>query len=138
VNHRLKACGERTGVHVSAHRLRHTYATQLVNAGCRITSLQKLLGHERLNSTMIYAKVYDATVEQDYFTAMANIEKRIVLNNSTITCYFDKGTVLADVQAQMLDLISKITDQKLNYSENIELFQQLRQLINVLCIGERQ
>ena len=42
---RLKAAGQRIGVSVSAHRLRHTYATQLLNAGCRVTSIQKLLGH---------------------------------------------------------------------------------------------
>jgi integrase len=28
------------------HRLRHTAATQLLNAGCRTTSIQKFLGHK--------------------------------------------------------------------------------------------
>jgi integrase len=44
VRNRLKACGERVGVGVSPHRLRHTFATQLANLERRITSLQKLQG----------------------------------------------------------------------------------------------
>ena len=44
IHGRLKACGERLGVPVYPHRLRHTCATQLLNAGCRITSIQRFLG----------------------------------------------------------------------------------------------
>jgi len=77
IRDRLAAAGERTGVPVSPHRLRHTFATQLLNAGCRVTSIQKLLGHRRLNSTMIYARVHNHTVAEDYYTAMAKIEQRL-------------------------------------------------------------
>ncbi|MBM3182180.1 MAG: hypothetical protein FJZ86_17820 [Chloroflexi bacterium] len=38
-------------------------ATRLLNAGMDITGIQKLLGHEMISTTMIYAKVQDATVE---------------------------------------------------------------------------
>ncbi|MEW5989414.1 MAG: tyrosine-type recombinase/integrase, partial [Chloroflexota bacterium] len=79
---RLKAAGERTGVKVTPHQLRHTFATQLVNAGCRITTIQALLGHQRLNTTMTYARVHDHTVAADYCKAMATIEKRLELNGS--------------------------------------------------------
>jgi hypothetical protein len=48
-----------------------TCATQLVNAGCRITSIQKFLGHTRLNSTLTYARVHDETVAKDYYTSDA-------------------------------------------------------------------
>ncbi len=62
---------------MSCHRLRHTCATQLLNAGCRITTIQALLGHRRLNATMRYARVHDRTVAEDYYAAMAVIEKRL-------------------------------------------------------------
>ena len=39
------------------HRLRHTCATRLLNAGMDITRIQKLLGHEMISTTMIYARV---------------------------------------------------------------------------------
>jgi site-specific recombinase XerD len=58
----------------SIHRLRHTYATRLLNAGMDVTRIQKLLGHEHLNTTMIYARVLDHTLEADYRRAMHAIE----------------------------------------------------------------
>lgn len=73
---RLKAAGARCGLKVTPHQLRHTYATQLLNAGCKITTIQALLGHQHLNTTLIYARVHDHTVANDYFTAMALIEAK--------------------------------------------------------------
>jgi integrase len=40
-----------------------------------ITRIQKLLGHEMISTTMIYAKVQDATVEADYRQALHKIEQ---------------------------------------------------------------
>jgi integrase/recombinase XerC len=72
---RLRSMGEAVQISgVSPHRLRHTFATRLINAGMPITSLQKLLGHDHLSTTQIYARVYDATVERDYRQAMAQLE----------------------------------------------------------------
>jgi integrase/recombinase XerD len=76
---RIKDAGKRVGVKVYPHKLRHTTATQLLNAGCPVTSIQKLLGHKKLNTTMVYARAYDATVEADYFAAMGRIEQRLEL-----------------------------------------------------------
>ena len=58
------------------HRLRHTCATRLLNAGMDITRIQKLLGHEMVSTTMIYARVQDATVEADYRRFTTHIERR--------------------------------------------------------------
>lgn len=57
-------------------RLRHTCATRLLNAGMKITRIQKLLGHKRISTTMIYARVEDATVEADYRQALRRIERQ--------------------------------------------------------------
>jgi site-specific recombinase XerD len=76
---RIKSAGKRVGVSVYPHRLRHTAATQLINAGCRVTSIQKFLGHKELSTTMIYARVHDQTVADDYYTAMERIEQRMEL-----------------------------------------------------------
>jgi len=77
---RLKAVGEKAGVKVFPHRLRHTCATQLLNAGCRVTSIQRFLGHKELSSTMIYARAHDQTVAEDYFAAMEKVEKGLKIN----------------------------------------------------------
>ncbi len=71
---RVKAAGKRVGVYVTPHMLRHTFATQLLNSGCKVTSIQMLLGHKRLNTTMVYARVHDETLMADYYQAMARIE----------------------------------------------------------------
>jgi hypothetical protein len=66
-------------VSVYPHRLRHTAATQLLNAGCRVTSIQKFLGHKALSTTMVYARVHDHTVADDYYMAMERVEQRLEL-----------------------------------------------------------
>jgi site-specific recombinase XerD len=72
----ILALGQAAGIpRVSPHRLRHTLATRLLNAGMDITRIQKLLGHELISTTMIYARVHDATVEMDYRQAMSQIEQ---------------------------------------------------------------
>jgi site-specific recombinase XerD len=74
---RLKRVGRHVGVKVFPHHLRHTCATQLLNAGCRVTSIQRFLGHKKLSSTMIYARAHDQTVAEDYFAAMERVEQRL-------------------------------------------------------------
>ena len=57
------------------HCLRHTFATDLLNAGMRLECLQVLLGHTNLEVTRRYARLSDSTREEEYFTAMRRIEK---------------------------------------------------------------
>ena len=57
------------------HCLRHTFASELLNAGMRLECLQKLLGHTSLEVTRRYARLTDKTREEEYFTAMEKIER---------------------------------------------------------------
>ncbi len=71
---RLRAFARSVGVpDVSPLRLRHTYATTLLNNGMTITALRKLMGHENLNTTLIYARLADTTVRHQYQQAMDNV-----------------------------------------------------------------
>jgi len=57
------------------HCLRHTYATDLLNARMPIECLRVLLGHTNLEVTRRYARLTDKTREQEYFKAMERIIK---------------------------------------------------------------
>lgn len=57
------------------HTLRHTFATELLNAGMRLECLQVLLGHRNIEETRRYARLTDKTREEEYFKAMAVIER---------------------------------------------------------------
>jgi integrase/recombinase XerC/integrase/recombinase XerD len=59
----------------TVHCLRHTYASELLNAGMRLEVLQQLLGHQDIEVTRRYARLTDRTREEEYFRAMALIEK---------------------------------------------------------------
>jgi integrase/recombinase XerD len=65
------------GRRYTLHSLRHTFATDLLNAGMRIECLQQLLGHSSLQMTLRYARLSDQTREQEYFKAMALIEGEV-------------------------------------------------------------
>lgn len=69
----LKKCGlEHKGY--SPHSLRHTFATNMLNAGMRLEVLQQLLGHLSLDITLRYARISNVTREDAYFEAMTIIE----------------------------------------------------------------
>jgi integrase/recombinase XerD len=59
----------------TVHALRHTFASELLNAGMRLEVLQHLLGHQDIEMTRRYARLTDRTREEEYFRAMALIEK---------------------------------------------------------------
>ena len=59
----------------SLHCLRHTCATELLNAGMRLECLQQLLGHSSIEMTRRYARLTDNTRREEYFRAMARIEQ---------------------------------------------------------------
>jgi len=60
----------------SPHCLRHTFATQLLNAGMPLEVLKELMGHDSIQMTLRYAQLYESTKRQQYTQAMQRIEQR--------------------------------------------------------------
>ena len=136
IQSRLKLAGKRTGVKVTAHRLRHTCATQLVNAGCHITTIKEILGHRRLNSTMVYARVHNRTVAADYYAAMSVIEKRLEphlhgLPEQTAP-QKQREQVKSNGNGRLLALVDALNDETLDDSQR-QLVTQLRS--GILALG---
>lgn len=60
------------GRHVTPHQLRHSYANRLLRNGCDLVSIQKLLGHADISTTMIYLQLKDDVIEAQYRKARNN------------------------------------------------------------------
>ena len=76
IQKRMEYYAKKTGLKISCHHLRHTMATQLLNADAQVESIQDLLGHNWITTTERYCKVSNMKVKRDYFNAMARILKR--------------------------------------------------------------
>jgi integrase len=74
ISDRFRRYREQCDVPVTPHRLRHTFASQMLAAGMSIVSLQRYLGHENLNTTMIYAEVSDPLLQKDYYRGAATFD----------------------------------------------------------------
>jgi site-specific recombinase XerD len=57
------------------HCLRHTFASEVLNAGMHLEAVQVLLGHSSAEVTRRYARLTDKTREEEYFKAMEIIER---------------------------------------------------------------
>ncbi|UCD32690.1 MAG: tyrosine-type recombinase/integrase [Desulfobacterales bacterium] len=78
IQKRMEFYAKQTGIKVSCHRLRHTMATQLLNAEAEIETIQDLLGHNWITTTQRYCKISNLKVQKDYFKAMRRVQQRSV------------------------------------------------------------
>lgn len=80
IQKRMEDYAKKAGLKISCHHLRHTMATQLLNAGMDLVSIQDLLGHTRIKTTERYTKVSNVKVMKDYFKAIEEVMKRSTPN----------------------------------------------------------
>jgi integrase len=94
--HRLRGYyAKRCGVCISPHQLRHSCATLLLNAGAPILTVQAILGHKHIDTTLGYARLYDGTLAADYYAAMAQVEGRLALPEDAVAVPPSHGELLA-------------------------------------------
>jgi site-specific recombinase XerD len=70
--HRVGRAAGVDGVH--PHRLRHTLATQAINRGMRLEAIAALLGHKKMEMTLIYARIANRVVADEYAAVSAKID----------------------------------------------------------------
>ncbi|MPZ15525.1 MAG: tyrosine-type recombinase/integrase [Chloroflexi bacterium] len=84
---------------VSPHQLRHTLATQAINRGMPLEAIAALLGHRSLSMTLVYARIADRTVANEYFAVSEKVE---ALYNQPQELPADaEGTQMRKLRAEM-------------------------------------
>ena len=82
IKKRMEYYAKKTGLKVSCHHLRHTMATQMLNADAELVTIQDLLGHSWITTTQRYCRVSNRKVERDYYKAMEVVMQRTTYNQS--------------------------------------------------------
>jgi site-specific recombinase XerD len=86
---------------ITTHRLRHTYATTLLNAGMSLVGVMKLLGHRDYRMTLRYAAITQETTQREYLEALANLQTRYTAAapGPTTNAEFDPFKALSELIA---------------------------------------
>lgn len=75
VTRMVRRIAKRAGIgHVHPHQLRHTLATQAINRGMPLEAVAALLGHKKLDMTLVYARIADRTIANEYDTVSAKVD----------------------------------------------------------------
>jgi integrase len=75
VDHAVQTAAAAAGIgHVHPHQLRHTLATQAINRGMSLEAIAALLGHKTMSMTLVYARIADRTVADQYFTVTEKVQ----------------------------------------------------------------
>jgi len=76
IQKRIEYYAHMSRVRVSCHQLRHTFATQLLNADAGLATIQDLLGHGQITTTQRYCRVSNLKVQRDYYKAIELVLER--------------------------------------------------------------
>ncbi|MCK4898669.1 MAG: tyrosine-type recombinase/integrase [Anaerolineales bacterium] len=121
---RLVHYGGLCDVPITAHRLRHTFASQMLAAGMPVTSLQRYLGHKHLDTTMIYAEVSDPLLKQDYYMGIAALDPTSAQTESP-------------QQVEFRQLVQELKTAKLGQKRQDEILERMQRLLASISVDDK-
>ncbi len=90
IQKRIEYYAQKTWIRVSCHHLRHTMATQLLNADAALVTIQDLLGHSKITTTQCYCRVSNLKVQRDYYKAINVVLQRTLPISENV---FESGKI---------------------------------------------
>ena len=112
-----------------SHRLRHTYATELLGAGMNIFALKDILGHRSIMMTLRYAEVTQEKVRGEYFEALKRLENEEKYQSHILAKilpdHADYKQLLNDL---LLELKKQIKDKDKNQSNYALILKRIKSL----------
>jgi len=80
IQKRMEYYAKKMNIKISCHHLRHTMATQMLNADADLETIQDLLGHSSIRTTQRYSRISNLKVQRDYHKAMETVMQRTGLS----------------------------------------------------------
>jgi site-specific recombinase XerD len=123
----------RINEHVWPHRLRHTYATEMLRSGMSLPVLMRLLGHRTLSMTLRYAQVTQADVHRAYLEAVEVTKARYQIPKQPALEPSPKGGAFA--AAGIVSLLATVASQMEAYRRDLKsplTMKRIRRLVERL------
>jgi site-specific recombinase XerC len=80
IQDRLANYCRKAGLWITCHQLRHTFGRHMTESRVPVTSIQRLLGHARLQTTQLYLHISDSQVQEDYDIAIQAVIQALPLD----------------------------------------------------------
>jgi site-specific recombinase XerD len=117
IQKRIEYYARESKVKASCHSLRHTMATQLLNADADLSTIQDLLGHTHITTTQRYCRVSNLKVQRDYYNAIELVMQRNQQGSSDGRLLSKKLNV-ADNHMLYIQREDFVSDTKNDFEEN--------------------
>ena len=91
IQKRIEYYARKADINVCCHHLRHTMATQLLNADADLATIQDLLGHSRITTTQCYCRVSNLKVQRDYYKAINVVLQRTLPISENVATLTKRG-----------------------------------------------
>ena len=124
---------------VYPHRLRHTYATELLRFGVSLPGVMKLLGHRTPVMTLRYVEVNQDDLRQSYLRAVRESRKRYphVADIIDRTSSDNTPNALDDLDGTFSDLAAQVQAIRFNHPDPAKR-KQLQRLVEILRRAQRK